>query len=93
MIVVQTLLQIWKKQGHRVLIFTQSRQMLTIMEAFVQQVGYSYLKLDGNTSIGARQPLINKFNQVHTERHFVLETCNDQDFSFSRFLIFMIYNG
>lgn len=68
MIVVQTLLQIWKKQGHRVLIFTQSRQMLTIMEAFVQQVGYSYLKLDGNTSIGARQPLINKFNQVHTLR-------------------------
>lgn len=26
MIVVEALLQVWKKQGHRVLLFTQSRQ-------------------------------------------------------------------
>lgn len=27
MIVVRSLLKIWKKQGHRVLLFTQSRQV------------------------------------------------------------------
>lgn len=63
MVVVETLLKIWKKQGHRVLLFTQSKQMLCILEAFVRQSGYTYLKLDGGTSISARQPLINKFNQ------------------------------
>lgn len=63
MIVVETLLKIWKKQEHRVLIFTQSRQMLCILEAFIKREGYTYLKLDGATSIGGRQPLIDKFNQ------------------------------
>lgn len=63
MIVVETLLKIWKKQAHRVLLFTQSKQMLCILEAFVRQSGYTYLKLDGGTSISARQPLINKFNE------------------------------
>lgn len=64
MIVVETLLKLWHKQGHRVLVFTQSRQMLSIMEAFVKQADYKYLKMDGTTSVAARQPLINKFNQV-----------------------------
>lgn len=64
MIVVETLLKIWKKQGHRVLMFTQSKQMLCILEDFVQKQGYKYLKLDGTTVIGSRQPIINRFNQV-----------------------------
>nr|XP_018903096.1 PREDICTED: DNA excision repair protein ERCC-6-like [Bemisia tabaci] len=63
MIVVDTLLKIWHKQGHRVLLFTQSRQMLCIMESFLIRNDYTFLKLDGGTSISARQPLINKFNQ------------------------------
>lgn len=69
MIVVQTLLKIWNKQGHRVLIFTQSRQMLHILEAFLQSQNYEYLKLDGTTNIGSRQPLINKFNE--DKKYFV----------------------
>ena len=47
MIVVESLLKLWKEQGHKVLLFTQSRQMLQILEKFVKQVGYSYAKLDG----------------------------------------------
>ena len=34
MIVIEALLKLWKRQGHRVLLFTQSRQMLTILERF-----------------------------------------------------------
>ncbi|XP_063234506.1 DNA excision repair protein ERCC-6-like [Bacillus rossius redtenbacheri] len=74
MIVIESLLKIWKKQGHRVLLFTQSRQMLCIMESFVQKQGYSYLKLDGGTSISARQPLIKKFNEDPSCFVFLLTT-------------------
>lgn len=71
MIVVQTLLKIWNKQGHRVLIFTQSKQMLHILEAFVKSQGYEYLKIDGTTNIGSRQPIINKFNEVCELNNFL----------------------
>ena len=37
MIVIHSLLKLWKKQGHRVLLFTQSRQMLRILEAYIMQ--------------------------------------------------------
>lgn len=65
MIVVQTLLKLWKRQDHRVVIFTQSRQMLKILESFVVSEGYEYLVLHGQTGIGSRQPLIKKFNEVN----------------------------
>ena len=74
MIVVQALLKLWKKQNHRVLLFTQSRQMLSILEKFVTDQGYSYMKLDGSTSIGSRQPLIEKFNSSQDVFVFLLTT-------------------
>ena len=67
MIVVESLLKLWHQQGHRVLLFTQSTQMLTILEAFVQSRGYRYLRMDGTTSIAARQPLISRFNEVREQ--------------------------
>ncbi|KAG9470575.1 hypothetical protein GDO78_017340 [Eleutherodactylus coqui] len=74
MIVVQSLLKIWQRQGHRVLLFTQSRQMLQILEAFVLRIGYSYLKMDGTTTIASRQPLITKFNEDSSIFVFLLTT-------------------
>lgn len=64
MVVVSALLKIWKRQNHRVLLFTQSRQMITILEIFLKQQGYKYLKMDGSTAVTSRQSLINKFNNV-----------------------------
>lgn len=64
MIVVSALLKIWKKQKHRILLFTQSRAMITIFEEFLKQQEYKYLKMDGSTAVSSRQPLINKFNEV-----------------------------
>lgn len=63
MIVVNSLLKIWKKQGHRALIFTQSRAMLYVLENFLQQNNYNYLKMDGTISIGLRQNLVKSFNE------------------------------
>ncbi|KAL1461323.1 hypothetical protein WDU94_013230 [Cyamophila willieti] len=62
MIVLSTLLKMWSKQKHRVLLFSQSRQMLGIFEMFMKENNYKYLKMDGTTNIGSRQSLINKFN-------------------------------
>ncbi|EFA07002.2 DNA excision repair protein ERCC-6 [Tribolium castaneum] len=74
MIVVSALLKIWKKQKHRVLLFTQSRAMITIFEEFLKQQGYTYLKMDGSTAVSSRQPLINKFNEDSSYDVFLLTT-------------------
>ncbi|TRY58587.1 hypothetical protein DNTS_015879 [Danionella cerebrum] len=74
LIVVESLLRLWFKQGHRVLLFTQSRQMLEILEVFVRENGYSYLKMDGTTTIASRQPLIAQYNQNKGIFVFLLTT-------------------
>ncbi|NXP11683.1 ERCC6 protein, partial [Thinocorus orbignyianus] len=74
MIVVESLLKIWHKQGHRVLLFTQSRQMLQILEVFVRDRNYSYLRMDGTTTIASRQPLITRYNEDKSIFIFLLTT-------------------
>ncbi|KAJ8361388.1 hypothetical protein SKAU_G00179130 [Synaphobranchus kaupii] len=74
LIVVESLLRLWHKQGHRVLLFSQSRQMLEILEVFVRENGYSYLQMDGTTSIASRQPLIAQYNQDTSIFIFLLTT-------------------
>ncbi|XP_012889227.1 PREDICTED: DNA excision repair protein ERCC-6 [Dipodomys ordii] len=74
MIVVESLLKIWHKQGQRVLLFSQSRQMLHILEVFLRARNYSYLKMDGSTTIASRQPLIAKYNEDTSIFVFLLTT-------------------
>lgn len=40
--------------------------MLNILETFVQSVGYSYMRMDGETNIGSRQTMVKKFNEVNS---------------------------
>ncbi|XP_038593522.1 DNA excision repair protein ERCC-6 [Micropterus salmoides] len=74
LIVVESLLRLWFKQGHRVLLFTQSRQMLDIFEVFVREKNYLYLKMDGTTAIASRQPLIARYNEDKSIFIFLLTT-------------------
>ncbi|KAB0384189.1 hypothetical protein FD755_006106 [Muntiacus reevesi] len=74
MIVVESLLKIWHKQGQRVLLFSQSRQMLDILEVFLRAQNYSYLKMDGTTAIASRQPLITRYNEDTSIFVFLLTT-------------------
>lgn len=60
--VLSKILPLWKKQGHKVIIFTQWRKMLSIIERFVIHQDWLYTRLDGNTNIAARQRLVDKFN-------------------------------
>ncbi|CAM9824223.1 unnamed protein product [Ectocarpus sp. 12 AP-2014] len=62
LLVLQQILPLWHKQGHRVLLFSQTRQMLSIIERFVVNNEWSYGRLDGSTPVGNRQTLIDRFN-------------------------------
>ncbi|EFO25268.2 hypothetical protein LOAG_03215 [Loa loa] len=72
--VLKALLKLWKQQDQKVLLFSQSRQMLTILEKFVIQEGYEYLRMDGTTPVRSRQLLVEKFNKVDEIFIFLLTT-------------------
>lgn len=72
--VVESLLKIWKKAGHRSLLFTQTRQMQDILEKFLNKHGYSYRRMDGTTPIKGRQTLVDEFNNDETIDLFLLTT-------------------
>uniref|UniRef100_A0A0N5CHX7 DNA repair and recombination protein RAD54-like n=1 Tax=Strongyloides papillosus TaxID=174720 RepID=A0A0N5CHX7_STREA len=72
--VVRQLLYMWKKQGHKVLLFSQSRAMLTILERLAILEEYTYLRMDGGTPIKQRQTLVQKFNSDENIFLFLLTT-------------------
>eukprot|EP01135_Chromosphaera_perkinsii_P008600 Nk52_evm42s1401 gene=Nk52_evmTU42s1401 len=74
MLVVDSLLRMWYDQKHRVLLFSQTRQMLDLIEAFVVEKGYTFRRMDGNTNINQRQALIDEFNKRKDIFVFLLTT-------------------
>lgn len=52
--------------------FLPHTQMLEILEVFVRENGYTYLKMDGTTTIASRQPLISQYNEVSDYELFTL---------------------
>lgn len=74
MMVVDALLKLWKKQNHKVLLFTQSRQMLNIFSSYLTNLNYQHLIMDGSTPIGSRQSLIEQFNKNEDLFVFLLTT-------------------
>ncbi len=60
--ILAKILPLWKKQGHRVLIFCQWKKMLDIIMNFVASKGWKFGRLDGNTNVGSRQRLVDTFN-------------------------------
>ena len=48
--------------------------MLKVLENFLQDYQYSYVKMDGTTAIGSRQSLINRFNSTSDLFVFLLTT-------------------
>lgn len=74
MIVLKNLLQLWKSQGHRTLLFCQTKQMLDILEKFVTTLNLNYLRMDGSTPITNRQQLVDTFNNDLNYHVFLLTT-------------------
>lgn len=74
MMVVDALLRLWKKQNQKVLLFSQSKQMLRILKMHLESRQYSFLIMDGGTPIGSRQILVDKFNKLPEIFIFLLTT-------------------
>ncbi|KAJ6773705.1 DNA EXCISION REPAIR PROTEIN ERCC-6-RELATED [Salix purpurea] len=72
--VVAQVLKAWQEQGHRVLLFTQTQQMLDIFESFLNSGGYNYRRMDGSTPIRLRMSLIDEFNNSSDVFIFILTT-------------------
>eukprot|EP01083_Nonionella_stella_P125107 378268_1 len=72
LLVLRTILKMWHRQKHRCLIFCQTKQMLDIVELFVKSRSYTYCRLDGDTSIRIRQPMIEEFNRNDSVFCFLL---------------------
>lgn len=72
--VVAQVLNVWKEQGHRVLLFTQTQQMLNIFENFLTTSGHIYRRMDGLTPVKQRMALIDEFNDSSEIFIFILTT-------------------
>ncbi|CAI0386150.1 unnamed protein product [Linum tenue] len=72
--VVSQVLNVWKEQGHHVLLFTQTQQMLDILENFLVSHGYNYRRMDGLTPVKQRMALIDEFNNTDDIFIFILTT-------------------
>lgn len=72
--VLKALIDLWKSQGHKVLLFTQTRQMLDILERFVDKLNVTYLRMDGSTPIIHRHGLVERFNTDLSLDIFLLTT-------------------
>uniref|UniRef100_A0ACD5VN39 Uncharacterized protein n=1 Tax=Avena sativa TaxID=4498 RepID=A0ACD5VN39_AVESA len=72
--VVEQVLKVWKHQGHRVLLFAQTQQMLDILENFLTVREYQYRRMDGLTPPKQRMALIDEFNNTDEIFIFILTT-------------------
>lgn len=73
--VVKKLVHLWKRFGHKILLFSQGVQMLDILEAFVRrQDDINFLRMDGKTPVKERQKLVDKFNNDPNIHLFLLTT-------------------
>jgi DNA excision repair protein ERCC-6 len=60
--VLAKILPLWHTQGHRVLIFSQWKKTLNIIQRFVSEMGWNMMRMDGSTNIAARQTMVDRFN-------------------------------
>lgn len=74
MIVLDRVLDAWKKAGSRVLVFSQTTTMLDVLERYVHMRGYRYQRMDGSTAVGTRMELIDRFNRDESIFLFLLTT-------------------
>ncbi|KAF3796343.1 CHROMATIN REMODELING 8 protein [Nymphaea thermarum] len=72
--VISQVLKLWRDQNHRVLLFTQTQQMLDILENFLTAKGYVYRRMDGLTPVRQRMALIDEFNNSSDVFIFILTT-------------------
>ncbi|KAJ6499246.1 SNF2 family N-terminal domain-containing protein [Mycena sanguinolenta] len=74
---VQTLLRLldeYREQGRKVLIFSQFTQILDILKVILTQKDIKYLLLTGSTPVDVRQSLVDEFSEQESISVFLLST-------------------
>jgi SNF2 family DNA or RNA helicase len=74
MMVLDSLLTRLKKEGHRVLIFSQMKKMIDILEDYMRRKRYKMFRLDGSTDVFERRAMVNDFQQDDSTFAFLLST-------------------
>jgi chromodomain-helicase-DNA-binding protein 7 len=74
MVLVDKLLPKLKKEGHKVLIFSQMVKMIDIIEEYCEYFKYSCERLDGRVSGNERQKAIDRYNKNDDSFVFLLST-------------------
>jgi SNF2 family DNA or RNA helicase len=64
----------FKRNGDRVLIFSQSTTSLDIIDSWIKTQGHRKLRLDGSTPTSKRQGLVNQFQSDDTIFAFLIST-------------------
>ncbi|KAM7523482.1 hypothetical protein LguiA_013384 [Lonicera macranthoides] len=59
-------------KGHRVLIFSQTRKMLNLIQESLSSRGYEYLRIDGTTKANDRVTVVNNFQEGNGAPIFLL---------------------
>lgn len=72
--VLNTMLPILKKNGHRVLIFCQFTETIRVLEDYCTMCSYKYCMIDGSTSIEQREEQIDMYNNHSNIFVFLLST-------------------
>ncbi|XP_076062589.1 chromodomain-helicase-DNA-binding protein Mi-2 homolog isoform X3 [Oratosquilla oratoria] len=72
---LESMLAKLKRDGHRVLIFSQMTKMLDVLEDFCEGLGYKYERIDGGVTGTQRQEAIDRFNAPGAQQFvFLLST-------------------
>ncbi len=74
MVVLDKLLSQLKREGHRVLLYSQMTRMIDILEDFMSYRRHKYIRLDGSSKISDRRDMVEDF-QTRTDIFvFILST-------------------
>ena len=68
------LLEISKANGDRVLVFSQFKMVMDILEAVLETINMAFFRLDGDTKMDERQPIIDQYHEEVDVPVFLLST-------------------
>lgn len=68
------LLQRFRDEGHRTLVFSESTKVLDLIEIQLKFGGWTFLRLDGSTTVKARAGLVDDFNRNNTIEVFLISS-------------------
>ncbi|WVZ56853.1 hypothetical protein U9M48_007325 [Paspalum notatum var. saurae] len=71
---IMSLLRNLVDEGHHVLIFSQTRKMLNLIQEAILLEGYKYLRIDGTTKISDRERIVKDFQEGPGAPIFLLTT-------------------